>query len=92
MNDASGTVPVGSPGEKGNASSVSLGSLQLCGPVLPEEYSCTGGVIELFWSRGLRYFFRALLEENPHPSAIEVSHPGVNTDHACGLSLRAQSD
>ena len=86
MNDASGTVPAGSPGEKGSASSISSVSLDLSGPVFPEEYSCTGGVIKLFWCRGSRYFFHILLKENPHPSAIEVSHPGVTADHMCSLS------
>lgn len=79
MKDACGTLPVGSPGEKGDASCTFVKSRPR-GPVFLEEYSCTGGVIKLLWCRGLRYFFPVLLKGNPRPSTIEVSHLGVTAD------------
>lgn len=51
---ASGTLPAGSPGEKGDASAVSSVALELRGPVVPEEYSCAAGVRKSCWCRGLR--------------------------------------
>lgn len=46
MDAAAGTLP--EAGEKGAAGSVSAGSLGLRGPVVPEEYGCTGGMRKLF--------------------------------------------
>lgn len=94
MKDACGTLPVGSPGEKGNAS-CTLSQSRLSGPVSLEEYSCTAGVIKLLWCRGLRYFFHVLLKENPHPSVIEGATAGVTQGRLWIVQcspLRAQSE
>lgn len=58
----------GSPGEQGDASSVSS----------PEEYS---GVVKLVWCRSWRYFSLVLLKKIPYPSATEFLHSVVTTDH-----------
>jgi len=96
MSNAPGTVPAGSPGEKGDASSVSSAGCGVVEPALLEEYSCSGQVVKLVWCRGLRYYFCILLKENDCPSAIEVSLtglcPGLTVNHTHSLSLRAQRD
>lgn len=58
----------GSPGEQGDASSVSS----------PEEYS---GVVKLVWCRSWRYFSLVLLKKIPYPSATEFLHSVVTADH-----------
>lgn len=64
---ASGTLPAGSPGEKGDASAVSSVALGLRGPVVPEEYSCAAGVRKSCWCRGLRCFGPCFIKRESSP-------------------------